>query len=95
MATYKDLVEQRKSLDAQIEEAYRIERRDAIASIRARMLEFGLSPRDLGAVSSGARAKKEPGQAKYQDPASGATWTGKGKPPRWIAGQERERFLIS
>jgi DNA-binding protein H-NS len=30
----------------------------------------------------------------YQDPKSGATWNGRGKPPNWIAGKNRERFLI-
>ena len=32
--------------------------------------------------------------AKYRDPASGATWTGRGKPPGWIRGKDREGFLI-
>lgn len=95
MTTYAELVEQRKLLDVQIEQTYRIERREAIAQIRAQMLEYGLSPRDLSGGSSGGSAKKEPGQAKYRDPATGATWTGKGKPPRWIAGQDRDQFLIA
>jgi hypothetical protein len=36
----------------------------------------------------------------YADPASGKTWTGKGKPPNWIVegvkkGKSRNDFLIS
>jgi DNA-binding protein H-NS len=31
---------------------------------------------------------------KYRDPESGNTWSGRGKPPRWIAGQDRDQFLI-
>lgn len=35
------------------------------------------------------------GVAKYQDPATGKTWTGRGKPPAWIAGAaNRDAFLI-
>jgi len=36
---------------------------------------------------------------KYRNPATGDTWTGRGKPPRWIAqaeadGKKRDDFLI-
>ena len=31
---------------------------------------------------------------KYRDPESGSTWSGRGKPPKWIAGQDRDNFLI-
>nr|WP_275956764.1 H-NS histone family protein [Paraburkholderia fungorum] len=33
--------------------------------------------------------------AKYRDPDSGATWSGRGKPPSWIAGKGRTQFLIA
>jgi DNA-binding protein H-NS len=36
------------------------------------------------------------GVAKYRDPATGKTWTGRGKPPDWIKGaKNRDQFLIS
>lgn len=44
--------------------------------------------RDLGSmVKSTAKAKRTraPSTPKYQDPKSGATWSGLGKPPKWIA----------
>jgi DNA-binding protein H-NS len=33
--------------------------------------------------------------AKYRDPATGATWTGRGKAPRWIQDQDRAKFEIN
>jgi DNA-binding protein H-NS len=33
-------------------------------------------------------------QPKYRDPETGATWSGRGVAPRWIAGKDREAFLI-
>ncbi|WP_279608803.1 H-NS family nucleoid-associated regulatory protein [Burkholderia anthina] len=34
--------------------------------------------------------------AKYRDPKSGATWSGKGRAPSWIAkSRNRDRFLIT
>ena len=41
-------------------------------------------------------AKATIGEPKYRDPATGKTWTGRGKPPTWIAGaQDRGAFLIT
>lgn len=34
------------------------------------------------------------GEAKYRDPASGKTWSGLGKRPRWIVGKNFDDFLI-
>ncbi len=31
---------------------------------------------------------------KYRDPETNKTWTGRGKPPLWIAGKDREQFLV-
>ncbi|WP_375542284.1 H-NS family nucleoid-associated regulatory protein [Paraburkholderia sp. CNPSo 3274] len=31
---------------------------------------------------------------KYRDPRSGATWSGRGRAPGWIAGTKLERILI-
>jgi DNA-binding protein H-NS len=33
--------------------------------------------------------------AKYRDPATGQTWTGRGKAPKWIEGQDRTPFVIA
>ncbi|KAA1014408.1 H-NS histone family protein [Paraburkholderia panacisoli] len=31
---------------------------------------------------------------KYRDPRTGKTWNGRGRPPRWIEGEDRRPFLI-
>jgi DNA-binding protein H-NS len=31
---------------------------------------------------------------KFKDPATGATWTGRGKAPKWIAGKDRAGFTL-
>ncbi|WP_419465612.1 H-NS family nucleoid-associated regulatory protein [Burkholderia diffusa] len=33
--------------------------------------------------------------AKYRDPKTGATWTGRGRTPRWLIGQDLNRFAIA
>jgi len=54
-------------------------------------------------MKSGGTTTKKSKQAvapKYLDPETGNTWTGRGKPPRWLsdaeqAGKNRDAFLIN
>jgi DNA-binding protein H-NS len=50
-------------------------------------------------ASTGLKSAKKKGlrslKPKYQDPASGATWSGAGRPPTWISQvKDRDAFLI-
>ena len=76
--------------------------------------EYDISPDELaaafgkvkGVAKAGRPAKttkavgvKKPVAPKYRHPASGATWTGRGKAPLWVVeaeknGQPRQQFLI-
>ncbi len=50
-------------------------------------------------VKGGNRGPRGPVPIKYRHPELGHTWTGRGKPPRWIveaeaAGRKRDEYLI-
>lgn len=46
--------------------------------------------------AQGKKPKGSVGAPKYRDPATGATWTGRGKPPLWIKdAADRTPFLIT
>lgn len=97
MSQYADLKAQIARLQAQADEARRTEVDNVVADIRQKIAEYGLTAQDLGfavAAKRGRPPKKAPLPAKYQDPKSGNTWSGRGKPPKWIVGKNRERFLI-
>ena len=96
MASYKDLLKQRELLEQQISEARQREISDAVAQARAIVEEFGLTQQDVfpvGRARSAVKGSKV--AAKYRDPATGATWTGRGKAPRWIQDQDRTKFEIN
>ena len=96
MSQYTELKAQIAKLQEQAEEARRAELEAVLADIRRKIVEYGLTAQDLGlsVVRRGRPPKKEPLPPIYQDPKSGSTWSGRGKPPKWIAGKNRERFLI-
>lgn len=99
-ASYKDLLKEREALEAKIKEARTRELTDAIAKVHAIVAEYGLTEQDVFPASrargpragAGSVAKVAP---KYRNDATGDTWTGRGKPPKWIQGQDRAAFLIA
>lgn len=93
-ATYKELLEQLKALEIQAEEARKRELKDAVAKVRELIDQFGLTAEDVFPTSRKKASSGNPVAPKYRDPATGATWTGRGKAPKWIAGQDKEKFAI-
>ncbi len=95
MSSYKDLLKQKEALEQQIHEARSRELSDAVARVRALVTEYELSAEDVfppaRSARSGSGAKVAP---KYRDPATGQTWTGRGKAPKWIQNEDREKFAI-
>ncbi len=88
MSDYKTLKAQIAELEKQAEEARKKEIKEALQKIQDIMREYGLEPKDLGfsaAKLSGKDQSKPVAAPKYRDPASAKTWTGRGKPPLWIA----------
>ena len=90
MPTLQELLAQQAALNRQISEAKKASRAEAIAQVRTRMAEYGLTPADLAApaqkrsTSAGLRAKVP---AKYRHPETGATWSGRGLTPNWLREQ--------
>ncbi len=77
-------------------EAARIAELDVvIADVRAKVTEYGLTEQDIFPKKRGRRAASAtPVPAKYRNPKTGETWSGRGRAPLWIAGRNRNRFLI-
>ena len=88
---------QREALELQISEARDRELAAAVAQVRGLIAEFGLTQQEVFPVGRGARTSASIGvkvAPKYRDPATGQTWTGRGKAPKWIQNEDREKFAI-
>ena len=97
MSSYKELLAQRNALELQIEEARRRELADAVAKVRTLVTDYGLTADDIFPPARGGRTSSTQGvkvAPKYRNQATGETWTGRCKPPKWIQGQDLDQFLI-
>ena len=86
----ESLIEQRASIDKQIEEAKKSARKDAVKTVKELMAKHGLSFDDIARKGNSAGIKVTP---KWKDPISGATWTGRGKKPLFIREAEANGTL--
>lgn len=97
MATLQELLDQQAALTKLISEKRAQESGAAIAKVVALIHEHGLTPADIFGKGKVSLAQKSGIKvaAKYRDPNTGATWTGRGKAPRWLDGKDRNEFLIA
>lgn len=78
-------------------------RRPVITSILRSMAEYEITPEEIAKEyekrNTKAAKKTRSTPDKYKNPETGATWSGRGRPPRWITdaeedGKSRDDFLI-
>ena len=101
--TYKELLDQRRALEQRIAKARQSETQAAIAQARELIEQYELQAEDVfptrrgrAASGSGVERERKTVEPKYRHPQTGATWTGRGKPPRWIAdANNREDYRIA
>lgn len=86
MQTLQQLLDQKAALEKQIEVTRKETKADAIARVKSIMAEFGLSTSDLGGKSTTkfSPIKGSKVAAKYRNPATGDSWSGRGLQPRWL-----------
>jgi DNA-binding protein H-NS len=91
MTTYREFQAELQRLHQQTESVRRKEKGEALDRIRSLIVEYRLTPSDLGL----APEPRTVGTVKYRDPQTGAAWSGRGRPPRWLDGQDRARFAVA
>ncbi|HDR9512082.1 histone [Burkholderia cepacia] len=92
MSTYHELLAKRAALEAEINAAKETARESALKEVRKLVGEFDISAREVyGARQPHKRGRTDP---KYRHPETGATWSGRGRPPAWIDGKDRALFEI-
>ncbi|MBB5501245.1 MULTISPECIES: H-NS family nucleoid-associated regulatory protein [Paraburkholderia] len=105
MATLESIQEEIAKLQAQAAAVATKDSAKVIAKIRGLMDQHALTIADIEASVGKRRgrkpgvnspAKREASAAKYADPKTGATWTGHGRAPAWLANaKDRNKFLIT
>ncbi len=91
MPTYQDILKQIDQLTKEAEKIRQSELSTAIADIKAKMTQYGISVSDIAGAESAKRSQKRKTQAgtrkkvapKYRG-SNGELWTGRGRRPAWV-----------
>ena len=99
-----DLRHELSLLEADQRAQERRHRADVLRAMRELLQQHGFKPSEL----TGTRAAKNVGKSTgkggsermqiaplYRDPATGATWSGRGTEPAWIKGRDRQAFKVA
>lgn len=109
--TFQQLQKEIATLQARATEQRKKESASVIAQIRDKMQAYGITLEDLKSSRSVAKrgrkvasekkagGKRGPAPIKFRDSATGDTWSGRGRAPRWLAaheqaGRKREEFAV-
>ncbi|WP_244818567.1 H-NS histone family protein [Caballeronia sp. Lep1P3] len=101
MTTLSNIEERIRKLQARADAIQKKQAIAAVAKIHSLMKEHGLTIDDLTSRGRADAGKDSANAAlaatgKYRDPKTGATWSGRGRAPAWIANaKNRARFLVS
>ncbi|WP_084162709.1 H-NS histone family protein [Paraburkholderia bannensis] len=96
---YQTLLAQRAELEARIAAVREAEVAGVMEQIRQLVDEYDLHDqvqftRARAIGPRGPGALRGPVGAKYRNPQTGQTWSGRGRAPAWIEGKDRTQFLI-
>ena len=95
MESLQDLMQQKQALELKIQQARKEQTAAAVAQCRELIAQYDLTEADLFGGRGRVAATGSKVAPKYRDPETGATWTGRGKPPKWIQDKNRDDYLIA
>jgi len=90
-----DLRHELALLEAEQRAQERQHRADVLRAMKELLARHGFKPSELTGARSGKGPSKPAIAALYRNPATGATWAGRGTEPAWIKGRDREAFKVT
>jgi DNA-binding protein H-NS len=94
MKTYSELLKQFDNLTKEIDVAREQEAQLIAQRVLVLLKESGVDIRDLLPGRRTGRSMSRRVEPKYWNPDTGVTWSGRGRMPTWLVGQDLKRFLI-
>lgn len=93
--------DEQAALLGKLKEAHDKTRLEKIEMLRQQLaaLENGLANNGSTAKAAARRSSKKGVKAKYRDPKTGDTWSGRGRMARWLAdkvksGEKQDKYLL-
>ncbi|EYC50983.1 H-NS histone [Hylemonella gracilis str. Niagara R] len=92
----EQLEAQKASYEKRIAELRQQERDAALRTVRELVAKHKFTAKEISQPPAGA-APASPADAvdaKYRNPETGETWSGRGRAPAWLEGANKDQFLL-
>lgn len=92
--TIRELQQQLGQLNLIVEEVRQKEKQARLKEIAEHVRQFGITEIELLRAAGFIKARPQKAPAKYYDPNTGRSWSGKGARPGWLVGKNPDDYLI-
>ncbi|CAD9223212.1 MULTISPECIES: H-NS family nucleoid-associated regulatory protein [Burkholderia cepacia complex] len=92
--TIRELQKQLGHLNLIVEEARQKEKKIKLEEIAEQVKLFDITEIELLRAAGFVKANRQKASAKYYDPDTGRSWSGKGARPKWLTGKNLDDYLI-
>ncbi|WP_334016303.1 H-NS histone family protein [Burkholderia cepacia] len=93
-STIRELQKQLGQLNLLVEETKQREKQVKLKQIAEDVKKYGITEIELLRAAGFAKAKRKKAPAKYYDPNTGQSWSGKGPQPQWLVDKNLDDFII-
>ncbi|BBA42649.1 MULTISPECIES: H-NS histone family protein [Burkholderia] len=90
----RELQKQLGQLNLLVEETRQQEKQAILAEIGEHVKAYGITEIELLRAAGFIQATRKKAPAKYYDPDTGQSWSGKGARPRWLVNKNLDDYLI-
>lgn len=95
MPSLPELLAQKAALEEQIARLKREERSKAVEEVRALVEAYDIGADEIFSTGSRKpRTAKATVAAKYRNPETGETWSGRGRSPKWLEGKDKAAYAV-
>ncbi len=90
----EELLAERDRIDKEIEAAQAVERQAALRQMRYWMTLYQITVEELTERVMAGKRPRARAAPKYWNPQTGQTWSGRGRTPLWLVGQDKAAFRL-
>lgn len=89
----EQLEAQKASYEKRIAELRQQERDAALQTVRELVAKHKFTAKEISQPPAGAQPA-DAVEAKYRNPETGETWSGRGRAPAWLEGANKDQYLM-
>ncbi|KML19725.1 MULTISPECIES: H-NS histone family protein [Burkholderia] len=92
--TIRELQKQLGQLNLLVDEVKQQEKQAKLKQLADDVKDYGITETELLRAAGFIKAKRQKTPAKYYDPDTGQSWSGKGSRPKWLVDKNLDDYLI-